>query len=163
MHSPVPLETVPLGSKPRFESLSYAWGQQSANIPFNIGHGELLITGNLENALRAVRRANEAIFIWVDAICIKQQDLIGRNHQVQLMRQIFTSASTVNIWLGAAFAGVENCLEILEQLAKGMPLGSILLKARSDITTAIENLTAIFRYPWWQRLWVGRLAERNYT
>lgn len=151
------LETVSLNSRPLFESLSYAWGQAIAECPLTVGDGQLLITANLESALRAIRGTEEPVVIWVDAICINQQNLKERNHQVRLMRQIYTSAATVNIWLGTASYGVENALAVLRWLAKGTPLGKIILRMRATKTPVIiEELTAIFEHSWWQRLWVRR-------
>jgi hypothetical protein len=39
-------------------------------------------------------------FLWVDAICINQEDVLERNHQVQMMRDIYSSADSVAAWLG---------------------------------------------------------------
>ena len=151
------LETVDLVSIPQFQSLSYAWGLGKADVPLKVGDGVLRITTNLANALRAVRQTSDTILIWVDALCINQQDLSERNHQVQLMRQIFTSAVTVNIWLGLPFPGAQDALQLLGKLAEGMPLRGITLQSRSNTTSIVENMTAIFKYPWWQRLWVRTL------
>ncbi|KAK3704273.1 Ubiquitin-like protein [Vermiconidia calcicola] len=147
------IETSPLLPGLDFQSLSYAWGQDKADVSLSIGCGSLLVTSNLANALRAVRRADRAILLWVDAICINQQDVEERNHQVQLMRQIYTTAATVNVWLGSEFAGTGEAFGALEQLAMGKPLGRILLE-QANKPAAIESLTALFMYPWWQRLWV---------
>ncbi|KAI0817358.1 heterokaryon incompatibility protein-domain-containing protein [Xylaria sp. FL0064] len=38
--------------------------------------------------------------VWIDAICINQDDLSERAQQVKMMRQIYQTASTVKIWLG---------------------------------------------------------------
>ncbi|KAI1281147.1 heterokaryon incompatibility protein-domain-containing protein [Xylaria sp. FL0933] len=38
--------------------------------------------------------------VWIDAICINQNDLSERAQQVKMMRQIYQTASTVKIWLG---------------------------------------------------------------
>jgi Heterokaryon incompatibility protein (HET) len=37
---------------------------------------------------------------WADALCINQNDVGERNHQVQLMRSIYVSAESVIAWLG---------------------------------------------------------------
>ncbi|KAK3725147.1 hypothetical protein LTR37_000658 [Vermiconidia calcicola] len=147
------LVTSPLLPGLDFQSLSYAWGQDKADVSLSIGIGYLLVTSNLSNALRAVRRADRAILLWVDAICINQQDVEERNHQVQLMRQIYTTAATVNVWLGSEVAGTGEALSVLEQLATGRPLGRILLE-QANTPAAIRSLTTLFMYPWWQRLWV---------
>lgn len=38
--------------------------------------------------------------IWVDAICINQDDVGERNTQVMRIRDIFSQSSVVTIWLG---------------------------------------------------------------
>lgn len=38
--------------------------------------------------------------LWVDVICVNQSDLDERNAQVQLMREIYSNATRVIIWLG---------------------------------------------------------------
>lgn len=152
------LDTVTLSSSLRFQSLSYAWGHDTADVSLKIGTSQLPITKNLELALRAVRKQNSTISLWVDAICINQQDVRERNHQVRLMRDIFTSASTVNIWLGTGYSGVAKAFTALEQLAAGTPLGRILM-AEDDKPAAVGRITEVFQYPWWQRLWGMRVVK----
>lgn len=38
--------------------------------------------------------------LWVDAICIDQRRVMERNHQVPLMRDIYSQATRVLVWLG---------------------------------------------------------------
>jgi hypothetical protein len=38
--------------------------------------------------------------LWADALCINQEDLLERAHQVNIMKNIFQRASRVLIWLG---------------------------------------------------------------
>jgi hypothetical protein len=37
--------------------------------------------------------------LWIDAICINQADLDERKQQVQLMRDVYSGASRVVVWL----------------------------------------------------------------
>jgi hypothetical protein len=39
--------------------------------------------------------------LWIDALCIDQENVIERNHQVQQMGEIFSRASNVLAWLGS--------------------------------------------------------------
>ena len=39
--------------------------------------------------------------LWIDAICINQDDVFERNHQVRLMGDLYRSATSVLSWLGA--------------------------------------------------------------
>jgi hypothetical protein len=38
--------------------------------------------------------------LWADAICIDQNNILERNHQVEFMSQIYLLAASVHIWLG---------------------------------------------------------------
>jgi len=154
-HLQCQLESTSLRDRPVFESLSYAWGSAVADVPLGVGNHELLITDNLAHALRAVRGVHHPMSLWVDAICINQRDLQERNHQVQLMRKIYTSATKVNVWLGQDFIGANVACLLLMELAKGTPLRELLaVNDPSSAPNRVEYLAEMFRYPWWTRLWV---------
>ena len=57
-------------------------------------------TTNLYDALSHLRLPSASRLIWADAICINQSDLEERSMQVQLMREIYSRASRVVVWLG---------------------------------------------------------------
>lgn len=39
------------------------------------------------------------IFLWVDAVCINQNDLLEKGHQVQIMRDVYSEAKFVISWI----------------------------------------------------------------
>lgn len=43
----------------------------------------------------------QTFFIWIDALCINQEDMEERSSQVKSMREIYQNAQTVRIWFGA--------------------------------------------------------------
>ena len=49
--------------------------------------------------------------IWVDAICINQNDLAERKHQVELMASTYAKARSVILWLGVKADGSDQALE----------------------------------------------------
>lgn len=148
------LETCRLDNPPKFQSLSYVWGQTStADDPLLIGDKTLQITSNLDGALRGVRQQDEEIRLWCDRICINQNDVAERNRQVQLMRHIFAAASSVNIWLGPEYPGAAASFITLIEVATGT-LFVDALKARRDAPEKqIQDLIALFEFSWWNRLW----------
>lgn len=89
--------------RPQFDALSYAWGRGTPGsrraILLNETHS-LQMTDNLFAALRRLRRRFASRQLWIDAICINQDDLEERNHQVSMMDQVYLSAQHVCIWLG---------------------------------------------------------------
>lgn len=96
------LETHDIASNPEYEALSYTWGHEPADSLLNIDGRRLLIRRNLLGALTALRRPDGPLSLWVDAICINQHDLTERNHQVWQMKDIYSRAQLVHVWLGDA-------------------------------------------------------------
>lgn len=58
------------------------------------------ITENVRNLLFALRDATAARSLWIDGICINQDDHQERSEQVKRMRTIFSYAEKVIVWLG---------------------------------------------------------------
>jgi hypothetical protein len=99
------LSVVALIHRPEYNALSYVWGDPTVSEiePTIVLDGQRsLVTPNLHSALRHLRppAGSDAVRFWVDAVCINQQDLIERNLQVAMMRDIYASATQVTIWLG---------------------------------------------------------------
>jgi hypothetical protein len=63
----------------------------------------LLIRPNLHEALVQLRRVSKDkhLFIWVDALCINQNDEVEKQEQVKKMAHIYRNARNVCIWLGS--------------------------------------------------------------
>lgn len=86
----------------KYTALSYTWGDPIATTPIFVNGVETQVTLNLEAALRHIRQITDSITLWVDALCINQEDLAEKNHQVEMMRDIFSGAELVIAWLGSA-------------------------------------------------------------
>jgi hypothetical protein len=90
-------------------ALSYRWGDRNNSHLLEISPGPgtprlaVNITDNLDSALRVLwkRKKNDEKYlrIWVDAICINQSDTFERSQQVQVMRQIYSKATSVVAWV----------------------------------------------------------------
>jgi hypothetical protein len=87
---------------PSYEALSYVWGEKICKKPAQVDGCKLDITKNLDVALRHLRHRNDNRVLWVDAICVDQGNVDERNHQVQLMKLIYSRAPQVVVWLGPA-------------------------------------------------------------
>lgn len=53
--------------------------------------------------------------LWVDSKCINQDDPAERTAQVQLMRHVYSSASQVIVWLGAATENSNIVMEVVHR------------------------------------------------
>ncbi|EEU42374.1 uncharacterized protein NECHADRAFT_79878 [Fusarium vanettenii 77-13-4] len=59
-----------------------------------------MITTNLRTALLNIRKPDQPCTIWVDAVCIDQNSVLERNHQVSIMADIYRNAARTIVWLG---------------------------------------------------------------
>ncbi|KAF5580683.1 heterokaryon incompatibility (het-6OR allele) [Fusarium pseudocircinatum] len=91
-----------LSACPQYEAISYTWGNEDATKRLLVNGTVFEVRPNLYAALRAFRQAHETKLIWVDAVCINQQDQEERNRQVLQMNQIYSQAQAVDVWLGTA-------------------------------------------------------------
>ncbi|KAI0881727.1 heterokaryon incompatibility protein-domain-containing protein [Annulohypoxylon maeteangense] len=97
----VSLDALPT---PPYEAISYTWdGQKPDQVVYANGR-KLYVTENARNAMRRFRphKPGKFRYIWIDAICINQQDDAEKSTQVQMMIEIYATATHVNIWLGEA-------------------------------------------------------------
>jgi len=96
------LLTVPLHEAPVYEALSYCWGEPKKRLSIFCNGIPFATTSNLESALRHLRRESEERVLWIDAICINQEDNNEKEQQVRIMGDVYRKASQVVVWLGTA-------------------------------------------------------------
>jgi hypothetical protein len=82
--------------------LSYVWGDLPPTEEIELDGKRFHIRKNLGELLNRVRRPKSLIRVWVDAVCVDQDNIPERNSQVGLMSQIFGAATLVVAWLGEA-------------------------------------------------------------
>ncbi|KAH7306119.1 heterokaryon incompatibility [Rhexocercosporidium sp. MPI-PUGE-AT-0058] len=58
------------------------------------------VTQSLHSALQRLQTPDGSRLMWIDAICINQDDSEERSIQVTLMREIYLRAQAVIVWLG---------------------------------------------------------------
>ncbi|KAI0007134.1 heterokaryon incompatibility protein-domain-containing protein [Xylariaceae sp. FL0662B] len=104
-----------LKDSPKYEALSYAWGDASGpNITLN--NRDFGITKGLEEALRGLRRVDAPRRIWIDAICINQADTAERNAQVACMKEIYRGAELVVAWIGEETEDSKRAMRFLREM-----------------------------------------------
>ncbi|KAH7378654.1 heterokaryon incompatibility protein-domain-containing protein, partial [Cadophora sp. MPI-SDFR-AT-0126] len=65
-----------------YEALSYEWGHFKSSKEIFINGMRFFVRDNLWNALYDLREDSPRR-LWIDALCIDQQNVDERNHQVQ--------------------------------------------------------------------------------
>lgn len=144
MDSDAPADNKP----PRYEALSYVWGEPTFSRSLDCATGKISLTSNLETALTALSYHDRRRAIWVDAICIDQRNVAERGHQVKLMGQIFANAERVLIWLGPDPGGIaRDTFKAIRSLARR----PIRASDAQDLERVIREVTSL---EWFYRLWV---------
>jgi hypothetical protein len=112
------LQVVRLDKSPPYEALSYVWGNPDP-VDYIICNGQRkAVTPNLGVALKHLRLENKSRVVWIDAICICQDDVEERSQQVGLMRDIYSRTGRVVAWLGEDEEDqAEAAIYIIENLA----------------------------------------------
>ncbi|KAF1974835.1 heterokaryon incompatibility, partial [Bimuria novae-zelandiae CBS 107.79] len=85
-----------------YTCLSYVWGK-SYDEHFEIlieepdyhRSGTFSVRRNLNDFLEVARIKHHSISLWIDAICIDQDNNQERNHQVEQMGEIYRNATRV--------------------------------------------------------------------
>lgn len=75
-------------SSTRFEALSYVWGDFEDSTIILADDCIITVTKSLYTALRHLRYPDKSRTLWVDYICINQEDVVERNHQDAQMESI---------------------------------------------------------------------------
>ncbi|KAJ4288783.1 hypothetical protein N0V88_007319 [Collariella sp. IMI 366227] len=145
-----------------YEAVSYAWGDPTETRPITLeNHIWYPITLNLFSALTYLRDRTNPLCLWIDSLCINQQDLAERSAQVALMRDIFASASRVSIWLGDYGGRPKKRLPLSLPLAEWQREPPVTRAERQRYDT-VETRHAKGRHvmhevlarPWFTRMWV---------
>ncbi|CAM1503541.1 Fc.00g011320.m01.CDS01 [Cosmosporella sp. VM-42] len=104
------VEVVSLNSHPTYNSLSYQWGVDKPFKRIFIGDRYIDIAKNLSICLSHMSDyIGEKI--WIDALCINQQDDIEKSRQVLRMTSIYKQACKVLVWLGPSADGSDEALD----------------------------------------------------
>jgi len=105
-----------LEQAPEYETISYTWGNPT-NKSIVLCHGKIVkVTQNLKDALVRFRLKDRSRILWVDALCINQEDGPEKGFQVKLMNRIYGNATRVCVWLGCTTAQMQPAFELIAQI-----------------------------------------------
>ena len=147
-----------------YTALSYVWGNPKLVKAMICDGKNFPITENLELALRHLRRSDVPIMLWVDQICINQDDLQEKSQQVALMGTIYQRAWSTLVWLGEEADNSDDAIDTLLNTKTALQYyqdGSApnaddferLFLPSSD-SPKWQDLGKLMRRPWFQRVWI---------
>jgi hypothetical protein len=164
---------VTLVGNTQYDCLSYTWGTGPWDYAVRLGDSRIAIPQNLYSALKALQLEDEPRLVWVDIVCINQNDSEERKAQVEMMYQIYRGAREVIVDLGYQSDGSENLAGLLEQIrvviyeecnrdillhAGQHTIGTLAARGRDRLPPEEDIIWHTFRKflerPWFTRVWV---------
>lgn len=149
-----------------FAALSYEWGTATSTSTILVNGQALHIRQNLWNFLTQIRRIRSdslPALLWIDSICINQEDIGEKNSQVQLMHKIYAQAEEVLVWLGdTAHLSTEVFQRLRQQVARA-EAGDENFRSKEPIASRTGNVRAIMRNTAQHFKRQSDLAERFFT
>jgi hypothetical protein len=110
------LHQVELNNAPKYEAISYAWGDPTKTINVLCNGKLITVTQNLKDALLRFKLKERSRFVWADAICINQNDNVEKGSQVKRMDRIYANATRVCVWLGHATAEMQPAFDFIDEI-----------------------------------------------
>ena len=135
-------------------------------MPLTVRGKQLRITLALGDALRQIRLPKKRRVLWIDLLCIYQEDLDERTQQVQLMHSIYSKAKRVLVWLGRDDEGrAPSTIELIDKIDAVWDdhIGSIRFPRNAELekrglplrdATCWTHLQEMLRNPYFERMWV---------
>jgi hypothetical protein len=147
-----------------YTALSYVWGAPIFERPLTCNGYQTAITHNLDLALRHVRRSDSPVNLWVDQICINQDDLKEKGQQVNFMSMIYRRSWVTVVWLGEEADSSSDALELMRDF--NAVFQYILDESAPDVgffgrnglpvpcSQQWQDLKTLLARTWFQRVWV---------
>jgi hypothetical protein len=142
--------------KPRYKALSYMWGPKEPRM-MTLEGKHFIVRENLWQALYHIRLPERPVTIWIDALCINQDDASERSEQVSRMGLIYSRAEEVIIWLGlhdgdrsdAAMRALQRLYDTDSRLPDRRE-GGFSFFSQDEW----NDINRLFRREYWIRIWI---------
>ena len=155
-----------------YDAVSYTWGESTDPFGIICCNETLSATTNLVDALREIREIQRQYpktprRLWVDAVCIDQDNNKERNHQVKQLGQVYQNARQVFACLGPDKYGIaKDCFDIIRKW-NGYLDQQFRIYGHTRNIPPLEppphlcidadegsKLETLMKRPWFSRVWV---------
>lgn len=177
----IALDVVPFSRKepPSYEALSYTWGpaedpariyilpSQNTTVDGERNKSTLSVTQNLNIALKNLRLVDTPRTMWIDALCIDQQNNEEKSREVQRMNSIYLLARRVVVWLGPASDDSDRTVTMMERVGDMLQVNWYFQNIRFvnakhhkgpiAVPFDAQDLTGYYHIicrSWFERLWI---------
>lgn len=149
-------------------ALSYVWGANATSETIVCNSKRLAVTGSVFDALTHLysQKIDQNLPIWIDSVCINQDDDVEKAIQVKRMHQIYRTAYKTIAFLGPAAEDSNYALEVIHDLTKRLARSPDLLHPKSLISNGLPHqyyrswaaLARVLDRPWFRRVWTFQEA-----
>ncbi|MCJ1405116.1 hypothetical protein MMC11_008342 [Xylographa trunciseda] len=161
------LRTYPRTAAPKYDAVSYTWGNDTSTTSVTCNGVSLEIRTNLFRALSYIpnfRPEPTTQPLWVDAICLNQSDRHEKEIHVARMGEVYENATRTLIWLGEAADDSDLAMDSMENLTQKLltvmnPSPLTVRQRLSNYDLPLPNdrkweaLKVLQLRPWFFRLW----------
>ncbi|RFU29625.1 hypothetical protein B7463_g6715, partial [Scytalidium lignicola] len=158
---------------PRYTAISYAWGDAVVSESLWLNRNQIVPLTSA--AAHILRYASRELPIWIDSICINQEDDEEKAWMIPYMARIYRDAKDVCVWLGEWSERINLAFLLIRDIAHGHVINKEILmavgtlgrdgKAKSDFEAqwseerqgsvqAWGGLAELLNRPWFTRAWI---------
>ena len=166
------LHYVDLREHPDYQAVSYRWNHDKTKGATFIDGYKANIMPHLTDMLRRMRGTKEDAqpSLWIDSLSINQEDMEEKYLQVNLMPEIYATAKECLVYLDSQEDMSNSVSEfklMLPELCStalawsmatdsfsSIPPSQVLPPAPPIDENRLEGILALFRHPYWERLWI---------
>ena len=160
------LETFDINDAPPYIAVSYTWGPELPLEHLNIDDHKALLRMHCAYALEQLQHHAPGGYIWIDSICINQNDTEEKAQQVFRMADIFRRATCVKVSLGPECTDVSllvaaaRCLQEIPSREDShtskwnREAVAALQSSILDLSAVFQQLLHVVDQPYWNRLWI---------
>ncbi|KAH7241485.1 heterokaryon incompatibility protein-domain-containing protein [Fusarium tricinctum] len=152
-----------IGSTPTFICVSHVWGDKKADRAISLESGcgikNLPISHNLESflinmlchtteSLPQIWEGSERLPMWIDMVCIDQADNHEKALQIPLMRDIYSKASFVVVWIHEYDSYLRYAFQYLRRIVEHSPGEEVLFDPMGW-----DTIRRLLDCGWFHRRW----------
>ncbi|KAM0132205.1 hypothetical protein ACHAPC_002985 [Botrytis cinerea] len=147
-----------------YSALSYTWGCINKVEEIIVDSARIKVTFNLHMALKHLRSREEDQIFWIDALCINQENVHEKIHQIRQMGDTYKKAEKVVVWLGRGTEETDLVMDAMKRLQKAsLSWHSAEWKDKASgwvdennehLSNMCEQMRLLLDRPWFRRIWI---------
>ena len=117
---------------------------------------QIEVRENLWQALYHLRKPDTDLRLWVDALCINQENIPERNEQVSRMSTLYNQAEEVLAWLGPEDNDSDKAVVAIKRSVVPSSFRSVDVPSSSETFSFIEinSIYHLLHREYWTRVWI---------